>query len=54
MTEYTLEETICIHYQTNKLDRCNDCTGRTNSCGLYENILKIDIFKEIYQNGKKS
>lgn len=35
---------LCIHYKTEKTERCKDCCGATNLCGFYENALGEDPF----------
>jgi len=45
----TLEEYICMHKEELLIERCKDCGGLTNSCGLYANKLNEDIFDRYFK-----
>ena len=44
-----IEKLICIHIKTEETQNCETCCGITNMCGLYENKLGIDPFKDKYK-----
>ena len=48
-----LEKYVCIWKDTTKTRNCETCCGITNICGMYENKLKIDIFKEYFKRKEK-
>lgn len=51
MKRFDSLEYICVYYDSDKLPRCSkdNCTGITNSCGLYKNCSGKDPFKDCFK-----